>query len=146
QAKLLSLCAISANSLLVAAAVAHARRAKGSTPAMNAETAQAPFAYLFWVTGARRAQHAALRAEGSTIGAGGDSDVVVDDPGVSNEHLRLRREDGAWFVYDLASDSGTTVGGNTIYRHPLTDGDCIGFGETEVVFRVLGPETVGVLP
>ena len=107
---------------------------------MNAETAPSPFAYLFWVSGARRGQHAALRAERSTIGSGGDSEVVVDDPGVSDEHLRLRHEDGEWFVYDLASNSGTTVAGTTIYRQALADGDYIGFGETEVVFRVLDPE------
>ena len=98
------------------------------------------FAYLFWVSGARRGQHAPLHVAGTTIGRGGDSEIVIDDPSVSDEHARLRKEDGEWFVYDLASDSGTTVAGSTVFRQALVDGDCVGFGDTNVVFRILRTE------
>ena len=99
-----------------------------------------PFAGLFWVSGARRGQHATLSTDGTTIGTGGDSDVLINDPGVSPEHARLRMEEGEWFVYDLASEAGTTIDGETIYRHRLADGDRIGFGASQVVFRALNSE------
>ncbi|MGH2632939.1 MAG: FHA domain-containing protein [Tepidiformaceae bacterium] len=111
----------------------------GSERSTTAEAA-IPFAGLFWLSGPRRGQHATLSTDGTTIGTGGDSDVLIDEPGVSLEHARLRMEEGEWFVYDLASRAGTTIGGETIYRHRLADGDRIGFGTSQVVFRVLNSD------
>lgn len=102
------------------------------------------FAGLFWVSDGNRGQHANLSPLGTTIGTGGDSDILLDDATVSPEHARMRVEEGTWYLYDLASNAGTTLGGESVYRHQLADGDTIGFGATEVVFRVLSPEPGGV--
>ena len=93
------------------------------------------FAYLFWLNGVRRGDHVALRGEGTTLGRSGDADVVLDDPTVSEEHARIRREDGQWFLYDLASANTTAVEGETVTRHALTDKDRLQLGMTELVFR-----------
>ena len=97
----------------------------------------ASFAYLFWLSGVRRGEHASLDPSGTTVGRGGESAVIVDDATVSIEQSRLRIEDGAWFLYDLAATNATSVAGQPVHRHQLKDGDRITFGETEMVFRVL---------
>lgn len=95
------------------------------------------FAYLFWVSGMRRGEHAALRPEGTTAGRGGDSEIIVDDPTVSEEQARFRKEGDTWYLYDLAATNQTQVGGESVARHALRDGDRITLGETQLVFRAL---------
>jgi pSer/pThr/pTyr-binding forkhead associated (FHA) protein len=95
------------------------------------------FAYLFWVSGVRRGEHASLAAEGTTLGRGAEADVVLSDDTVSDEQARVRKEDDSWWLYDLASTNTTHVAGQPIYRHKLADGDRITLGTTEMVFRVL---------
>ena len=93
------------------------------------------FAYLFWVGGVRRGEHVALRTDGTTIGRSSDADVVLDDPTVSEEHARIRKEDGAWYLYDLASANTTLVAGESVHRRALVDGDPLRMGSTDLVFR-----------
>ena len=97
----------------------------------------ATLAYVFWVSGVRRGDHAALTAEGTTLGRGRESDVLVDDPTVSEEHARIRREGEAWYLYDLASANTTEVAGEAVFRHRLADGDRLTLGETHLAFRVV---------
>ena len=93
------------------------------------------FAYLFWLAGVRRGDHATLRVEGTTMGRSGDADVVLDDPTVSEEHARIRQEDGQWYLYDLASSNTTAVGDEPVHRHALADRDRLTVGTTELMFR-----------
>ena len=95
------------------------------------------FAYLFWLSGVRRGDHAPLKADGSTIGRGKDADIMVDDDTVSAEHARIRKEGEEWYAYDLASKNTTTVAGQAAYRRLLADGDRLSIGETQMAFRVL---------
>lgn len=99
--------------------------------------APASFAYLFFVTGIRRGSSAMLDARGTTIGRDPAVEVHLDDPTVSEEHARLRQEDGEWWLYDLAATNRTTVDGESVTRHRLADRARVTFGETTMVFRVL---------
>lgn len=58
----------------------------------------------------------ARRYETSTvrIGRATDNDVVVDDPHVSRYHAELRREEGAWTLFDLNTANGTIVEGRRV--------------------------------
>jgi pSer/pThr/pTyr-binding forkhead associated (FHA) protein len=93
------------------------------------------FAYLFWANGIRRGDHAMLRADGNTIGRSASSEILLDDPTVSDEHARIRFESGKWFVYDLASSNSVLVAGEAVHRRALEDGDRLKIGLTEFVFR-----------
>jgi hypothetical protein len=62
-----------------------------------------------------------------TIGRGYACDVVVDDPYVSVEHLRLERSDDGWSAHDLASENGTYLAAS---------------GRRITAAERLGPETV----
>lgn len=98
------------------------------------------YAYLFWLSGVRRGEHASLAPEGTTIGRDPDCEVVLDDDTVSAEQARIRQEDGQWFLYDLASANTTMVGDELpVYRHALSDRDRLTFGETQMMFRALPP-------
>ncbi len=97
----------------------------------------ASFAYLFWLSGIRRGDSALVREEGSTIGRGREVDVLLDDDTVSDEQARIRKENGTWFLYDLASTNRTMVGAESVARHELKDGDRLTFGTTEMAFRAL---------
>lgn len=75
----------------------------------------------------------------TVIGRGGDSDIILEDTGVSRHHLELRAEEGgALIVTDLGSTNGTFVDGDRI-RTPvhLSDGSLITAGRTRI--RVVLP-------
>lgn len=52
--------------------------------------------------------------ESPTIGRGSGCDIVVADPRVSREHLRIEFRSGAWTCTDLGSNNGTYAGGHRL--------------------------------
>jgi FhaA, N-terminal domain/FHA domain len=70
-----------------------------------------------------------------TIGRLPECDVVVDDPGASRQHARVRRTDGGFVLVDLGSTNGTLVNDVAIQEHVLENGDRITIGETILEFR-----------
>lgn len=68
------------------------------------------------------------------LGRGAESDVVVDDPGVSRRHARLHPGPGAR-VTDLGSTNGIRVDGLTTSDAALHDGSRLQLGATTVVHR-----------
>lgn len=70
-----------------------------------------------------------------TIGRLPECDVVLDDPGASRQHARIRRTDSGFVVTDLGSTNGTLVNGRQVQEQMLEDGDTVTIGETDLVFR-----------
>lgn len=70
-----------------------------------------------------------------TFGRHGKSDVTLPDRTISNNHARITvvRED--CFLEDLSSTNGTYVNQQQVDRHLLEDGDVIGMGKYQIVFR-----------
>ena len=77
----------------------------------------------------------ALAKPSVTIGRLPESDVVVEDAGVSRQHARIRRTESGFVLTDLGSTNGTMVNGEPIQEHVLEHGDRITIGETELEFR-----------
>ncbi|MEZ4322827.1 MAG: GGDEF domain-containing protein [Myxococcota bacterium] len=71
-----------------------------------------------------------LRPAGTVLGRAIDTDIVLDDDGVSRVHCVLQLTDGRWTVQDLGSTNGTFVGERTVGKSPLAlkDGDRIRLG------------------
>jgi hypothetical protein len=76
-----------------------------------------------------------LRRDGSTsIGRARANDIVVDDVACSNEHCRVRPEEGRFVLHDLQSTNGTFVNERRIASHALEAGDVVQVGETHLTF------------
>ncbi|HCF59550.1 MAG TPA: GGDEF domain-containing protein, partial [Myxococcales bacterium] len=73
------------------------------------------------------------RAE-MTIGRGDDTDIVLDDEGVSRRHAKIiSRGDGSVQLVDLNSTNGTFNNGTRVEVQPLCDGDKIQIGSATIL-------------
>ena len=70
-----------------------------------------------------------------TIGRLPECELVLDDPGASRQHARIRRTESGFVITDLGSTNGTLVNGRQIQEQALQDGDTITIGETDLEFR-----------
>ena len=68
------------------------------------------------------------------IGRGADSDIRIEDPGVSRHHAEVRIGSDV-ILRDLGSTNGTYVNGTLIAEQPLRDGAVITIGSTNLTFR-----------
>jgi len=75
-----------------------------------------------------------LTGRTTVIGRGSESDVVVDDPGVSRRHVEIRVDAGRASVRDLGSTNGTYVDGRRTDAGPLVDGAVVTIGRTRITF------------
>lgn len=104
----------------------------------------ARMAWLVVTSGVRIGQEFRL-GETTTIGRTGDSDIVLDDTGISRQHARVRLRDDQFVLHDLASTNGTFVKNKEtgeweqIDRHVLQSGDQIKIGRVELSFMEIAP-------
>lgn len=70
-----------------------------------------------------------------TFGRDSKSDIALLDRTISTNHARITVVRDDCFLEDLQSTNGTYVNQQQIDRHLLTDGDVIGLGKYQVVFR-----------
>ena len=80
-----------------------------------------------------------VRESGITIGRHPDVEVVLDDPAVSRQHVRITCEAGALMIADLGSRNGVMVNGRRVVQAHLGEGDR--FEMAEYTVQVLGTVT-----
>ena len=68
------------------------------------------------------------------IGRGSESDIIVDDSGVSRRHLEIRLTAGHTVATDLGSTNGTCVEGVRMDAATLVNGNTITIGHTTIMF------------
>lgn len=68
------------------------------------------------------------------IGRSPESDFSIRDILLSRRHCRIEPDENQWVVSDLGSKNGTRIGGQSILRQPLRDGDVIRIGNSTVRF------------
>jgi hypothetical protein len=91
-----------------------------------------------WFVGTKGDERGTAHRIGSdriVIGAAMDCDVEVHAHHVSDRHASLRFRDGAFTLTDLDSTNGTFVNGERVSQRTLEDGDRVGFGSSEWVFK-----------
>jgi len=64
-----------------------------------------------------------LVSDETTIGRNSDSDITIDNAGVSAHHARIVREGDDFIVEDTDSRNGTFVNGKRVRRQLLLEGD-----------------------
>jgi Protein of unknown function (DUF3662)/FHA domain len=70
------------------------------------------------------------------VGRSREADIVLQDPNVSRRHAELRRDDGGWQIVDLGSTNGIKVNGRRVNQQPLSTGDQITIGVTDLTFEL----------
>jgi pSer/pThr/pTyr-binding forkhead associated (FHA) protein len=69
------------------------------------------------------------------LGRGADTDLRIDDPGISRNHAELRRSGGDVTIADLGSTNGVVVDGTRVDEVRLRDGAQVRLGSTTMVFH-----------
>jgi pSer/pThr/pTyr-binding forkhead associated (FHA) protein len=64
-----------------------------------------------------------LLSDETTIGRNSDSDITIDNAGVSARHARIIREGDDFIIEDTDSRNGTFVNGKRVTRQLLSEGD-----------------------
>ena len=77
----------------------------------------------------------ALARAVTRIGRGADTDLRIDDPGISRHHAELRRSGGDVTVVDLGSTNGVLVDGQRVDEQRLRDGATVTMGSTKLTFH-----------
>jgi len=70
------------------------------------------------------------------LGRSREADIVIQDPNVSRRHAELRRDEDGWQVVDLGSTNGIKVNGRRVEQQPLSPGDAITIGVTDLTFEL----------
>jgi len=80
---------------------------------------------------------AELNDESVTIGSGPAALLSIDDKSLADLHAVVNVEEGgAVHLFDLGSEAGTKVNGNTISNTPLKDGDQITAGNVRITVQI----------
>ncbi|WP_394940348.1 FhaA domain-containing protein [Psychromicrobium sp. YIM B11713] len=104
--------------------------ARPAVPAQAAENLQA----VLDIDG----QRYSLNASSIVLGRSSEADILVDDTGVSRQHLEIRIEPGRATAVDLGSTNGSFVNGSRVNGSlELSDGAMISIGRTRMTFRWL---------
>ncbi|HEY6293489.1 MAG TPA: sigma 54-interacting transcriptional regulator [Terriglobia bacterium] len=82
-----------------------------------------------------------LAADEVTLGRLESNLIVVPDMAVSRHHCVIRRESDRFKLVDLGSHNGCYVNAVPVKEHDLLEGDRVGIGESQFVFRVSEKET-----
>lgn len=77
----------------------------------------------------------ALRAPVTRLGRGTDSDLRIDDPGISRHHAEIRRQGGDVLIVDAGSTNGIVIDDERVEQARLKDGTRMVLGNTTVVFH-----------
>ena len=81
------------------------------------------------LTGIRAGECVAVGTTEVLIGSAADADFVVEEPGVSRHHARVRgTAEGRLIIQDLESTNGSFIGSRRIRLSPLADRDQVRLG------------------
>jgi diguanylate cyclase (GGDEF)-like protein len=88
-------------------------------------------ATLTVITGFNAGQVFMLDGDSLTIGRGNESEVPVEEAGVSRAHARLKKVGDTWYIEDLGSTNGSFVSAARVKKPTvLTPGDRVQLGPT----------------
>lgn len=92
-------------------------------------------AYLAELDGTRSGHMHRVESERVSIGRGPKAQIRLSDPSAGREQVIIRRENGRFFLYDLAASNPTLLNGHQVTgRAPLNDRDVITIGQTRLQF------------
>ncbi len=75
------------------------------------------------------------QASGWEIGRDEQCDIVLDHSSVSNRHAQIIHQNGRWKIVNLVSTNGIMINGKKQLSGYLSDGDKIGLGSVNLIFK-----------
>lgn len=73
--------------------------------------------------------------DNTSIGRSNKSKIIIKDPYISKEHLKIVKDEGDYYLEDMDSANGTFVNGTKIFDVvKLKNGDRIKIGQVEFLF------------
>jgi hypothetical protein len=79
-------------------------------------------------------RHIALNQPLMTIGRRVDNDIVIESPSISRRHAQIRWRYGRFVIYDLGSQGGTMVNGQSVTESVLHNGDVISLSLVPLIY------------
>lgn len=111
-----------------------------SNPTISLEKGQGPVsrpgrkrAFVVVLSGDRMGEMFPLNEDRTTIGRGLQTDVRINDEGISRTHALVEADGGHYYLSDAGSTNGTYANGDKVDRHPLEEGDKIQIGASSVL-------------
>lgn len=109
-----------------------------STVALDSDAAQRgrggkKRAFVVVLSGDRMGEMFPLKDDRTTIGRGLQTDVRINDEGISRTHAVVEMDDGDYFLSDAGSTNGTFANGSKVDRYSLQEGDKIQIGASSVL-------------
>jgi hypothetical protein len=77
----------------------------------------------------------ALTGPITRIGRGPDTDLRIDDPGISRNHAEIRQQGGDVTIVDVGSTNGIVIDGRRVQQARLDDGAAVVLGSTTLTFH-----------
>jgi two-component system cell cycle response regulator len=90
-------------------------------------------AFVVVLSGDRMGEMFPLKNDRTTIGRGLQTDVRINDEGISRTHAVVEVEDGDYLLSDAGSTNGTFANGSKVDRYKLQEGDKIQIGASSVL-------------
>lgn len=90
-------------------------------------------AFVVVLSGDRMGEMFPLGDNRTTIGRGLQTDVRINDEGISRTHALVEADGGNYYLSDAGSTNGTFANGSKVKRHPLEEGDKIQIGASSVL-------------
>ena len=89
--------------------------------------------FVVVLSGDRMGEMFPLKDDRTTIGRGLQTDVRINDEGISRTHAVVEAASGVYYLSDAGSTNGTFANGEKVDRHPLREGDRIQIGASSVL-------------
>ena len=91
-------------------------------------------AFVVVLSGDRMGEMFPLKtADRTTVGRGLQTDVRINDEGISRTHAVVEEEEGTYYLSDAGSTNGTYANGKKVDRYALKEGDKIQIGAQSVL-------------
>lgn len=90
-------------------------------------------AFVVVLSGDRMGEMFPLKEDRTTIGRGLQTDVRINDEGISRTHAIVEGQSGVYYLSDAGSTNGTFANGDKVDRYPLREGDRIQIGASSVL-------------
>lgn len=73
-----------------------------------------------------------------TIGRNEEADIVLDNPNISRQHFKIKKEGNQYFILDLKSANGTILNDKNLTPgkpYPIQSGDAVYILDIEIIFE-----------